>query len=229
MREIIKKVLAEWLVELSQRDDKLEVLGSADSEISGEEEEDRLFWVDRHLMGVALFLAEVAEQANDMELLGLAIRAKKIAKEKIDEDSKTFQEDTERAEIQRMKSVAVDSACQEFFKSLRLPLIDMSQHQQAIEAARPYFSNPRDYLDLLSYIDERKMLKRFKLQVKESVRQIVENHIESASLPPDQWMQDNFEAVLLELYRRADRYVAQQLKRFAPQSLIPPIGTDEKT
>lgn len=221
MRDVVKKVLADWLVELSQREGKMRVfLDTADSDIRGDEELDRLLWIERHLMGVALFLADVAEQANDMELLGIARRARKISQNKIDEDEKIAEEHT-GYDLCLMAGL---DAARAFFASIPSSVIDMSPYRQAVEEARPFFSNPRDYLDLLKYTDERKVLKRIKSQVKEAVCDCVRNN--KGQTPPPEWIRDKFDFALRDTYRRADQYVPMKLKRFAPQSLIPPIGAD---
>lgn len=228
MREIIKHVLAKWLVELHQRDDKLAVFGSADSDISGEEEEDRLFWVDRHLMGVALFLADVADESNDMELLGIATRTKTIAKKKIAEDSRRLQENEQQQQEhdntwQRIDLV-VENVCRPVFASIGRAGVDMSKHRKAIEDSRPYFNNPSDYLSLLIYADEGKVFNKVCKEVRRTVKDYARNN--DFKTPGREWIQSKFGSLLDDVYRKADKYVAQQIKRHAPQNLIPPIGLD---
>lgn len=226
MRDVIKKVLAEWLLKFSRNDEEKDSLLDS-SEIS-DEDRDRVFWLNYYLMGVALFLGDVAEASNDMELLGMATRSKKIANDKLDEKTKGFEEYQqslcdEGSEWNRPQQAALDAG-RAFFATIPASVIEMSSHRQAVEKARPFFSNPRDYLDLLSYTDERKVLKRIKLDVKGALCSYVQDN--NGEIPAPEWMRDKFDAALRDAYRRADQYVPARIKRGAPQSMIAPIGAD---
>lgn len=228
MRDVIKKVLAEWSLKLGQRGEKNAAFYEACSEMPYEHQ-DHLYNFERHLLGVTLFLAEVADQSNDMELLGMATKVKGMARDLIAAELREFQEFDnarleEASEYDRHQAVAYE-ACRVFFASIPASVIDMSSYRQAVEGARPFFREPRDYLDLLSYTDERKVLKRIKKGVKDVIHTYVRNN--NGESPAPEWMREKFDHALRNAYRCADQYVPAQIKRRAPQSLIPPISIDK--
>ena len=230
MREIIKKMLAEWLAKLERQTEANRAY--FDNPDRFEDDKDHDFgdsYLDRHLMGAAKFIADVAEKCHDMELLGIATHVRNLLQAGFDEKVKLMEEHDrfqaeDGAEWTRRDAVALE-ATRAFFRSVPASVIDMSSYRQAIEEARPYFSNPHDYLALLAYIDDRNVLKRVKSEM--NIWRYVHDH--NGTIPPHEWMRDKFDAALRDTYRRAGKHVAWRIKRGTPQSPISPIGTDEKT
>lgn len=235
MRDVIIGVLAEWLAKFERQtkadDEYRESDPDPDPETGRFEEHDfGDLWLDRKLMGAAQFIAKVADECRDMELLGIATHVANQMQARFDAEAKAIEESDksrweEASEEDRREEGALE-ACRVFFGSIPASVIDMSSYRRTVEEARPYFSNTRDYLDLLKYTDERKVLKRIKSRIKEMVSR---HAYHEGEIPSREWMRDKFDDVLRDSYRRADQYVPTRLKRCAPQSLIPPIGIDEKT
>lgn len=236
MREIIKGVLAEWLEKFERQtkanDEYRESRVDPDPDTGRFKDHDfGDVWLDRKLMGAAQFIAKVADECRDMELLGIATHVVNLMQATFDEERKEIEESDrlrweEASEEDRQREAGLEAG-RVFFGSIPASVIDMSSYRQTIEEARPFFREPRDYLNLLSYTDERKVLKHIKKGVKEVICTYVGNN--NGEIPAPEWMREKFDHALRNAYRCADQYVPAQIKRHAPHSLIPPIGADEKT
>jgi len=231
LRDAIKALLLQWQQLLGEVDDHIAVWDSADAIEVSDEEKGHLLNLDRHLMGVALFLKDVADKADDMELLGLATRAQRIAQEKITEEEKRFTEDQQQQEgsheAWRRTTNAVESACRPVFASIGQAGVDMSKHRKAIEDSRPYFNKPSDYVGLLIHADERKVFRKVCKEVLRNTKDYARNN--NSNIPPDrEWIQGEFRSVLSKAYRNADKYVAQRIKRCTPNSPISPPSSSEE-
>jgi hypothetical protein len=171
MRDVIKEVLAEWLAKFERQtkanDEYRESDPDPDLETGRFEEHDfGDLWLDRKLMGAAQFIAKVADECRDMELLGIATHVANQMQARFDEERKAIEESDrfrweKHSEEDRQREAGLEAG-RVFFGSIPASVIDMSSYRRTVEDARLFFTNPRDYLDLLSYTDERKVLKRIK-------------------------------------------------------------------
>jgi hypothetical protein len=199
MHDIITRLLSKWLERYYDDQDPLN------------DDEERDWWLDHHLMGVALFLKQVACESEDMELLGFAAKVEMILAEHFQREKEEWKADEEmrEAQMEEMKRPdPVEERCRLYLQDPSF-LVDVSRYHDLIDAAK--IEDRKVLFGLYKYLDERKVLKNIKSAVISTF--VYHHHLKS---PDDIGLDDirrEFDRRLTDFYRRADKTVADRIAK----------------
>jgi hypothetical protein len=162
-----------------------------------EDEPDHDLLLDRHLVGVVLFLKSVAEETADKELLdrcvGLELK---------------FREPGELVEAARQM-------CVRYFFREPLFRVDMSKHHAIVEQHAADVDDVDELRKLRNYVDEDRKLR----EVYEAVKARLSQPLYRAGFDPDvrPLTLDNLkravEEEIAEVHRRAEKHIAAKLAK----------------
>jgi hypothetical protein len=203
-RDIITRLLSKWLERYYDAQDPVD------------DDQERDWWLDRHLMGVAMFLKQVGSESEDMELLGFAAKIEMVLAEQFERESRQQRASDEQREAAYRLEEQIRQITTARLKNPKFQ-VDLSRYREVVDAHRARLHDSKVIPRLEKYLDEKKHLKAVCAEAKRSF-------YGRRTVPSLDEVDQAFDRALQQFYARADKNVAIWLDcavRRAGESVAP--------
>lgn len=160
------------------------------------------------ILGAANIVMSFAHKTDDLELLGFSTKIQLNLLKDIDEEAESYDQYRREQEDEHNFMMSIHKFCSDIFYTQNRYYVDMSKYSDIVEDSHKLLENVRVKNRLINYIDEKRVLNKIYVKVRDSIMLL-----DIKILPEISIVDAMFTSELKEIYRLADIHIPFQIDK----------------